>query len=193
MHIDEQMDIVTMDVRGGQPLRLTTNPSADWFTSWSRDGRWVYFCSNRTGRVEVWKAPSGGGKPIQVTTEGGSRAVESPDGKYLYYPNEFRRVAELWRMPTSGGPPEKVLDGIHSVGCAVTETGIYFVPPPEAEKGALVIKYHEFKTGSEKTVVRLVGVSPTRGVPAVSPDGRFLLFVGENQQGSDLMLVENFR
>ena len=154
MSVDGQIDIFTIGIRGGQPVRLTTDPAGDWFTNWSRDGKWVYFCSARTGRMEVWKAPSGGGAPIQVTSDGGTRAEESPDGRYLYYPNTFGQSPELWRANTSGGPPEKVLDGIQNLSFTVTEKGIYFVSP-EAENGARLIKFHEFRTNSEKTIVRL--------------------------------------
>jgi len=39
--------------------------------SFSRDGRWIYFASFRTGRYEVWKVPVTGGDPIQITHTGG--------------------------------------------------------------------------------------------------------------------------
>ena len=51
----------------------------------NRDGRWVYFSSNRAGLWQIWKIPSGGGKAIQVTDNGGFVAFESADGKDLVY------------------------------------------------------------------------------------------------------------
>ena len=50
-----------------------------------RDGRWIYFGSNRTGRAEIWRAPGAGGRAEQVTNDGGITAVESTDGATLYY------------------------------------------------------------------------------------------------------------
>ena len=35
--------------------------------TWSRNGRWIYFSSNRNGTNEVWKMPSTGGQAVQVT------------------------------------------------------------------------------------------------------------------------------
>lgn len=34
---------------------------------WSADGRWIYFLSSRSGSNQVWRAPSAGGSPQQVT------------------------------------------------------------------------------------------------------------------------------
>lgn len=42
-----------------------------------QDGRWVYFCSNRTGDDQVWKMPATGGDAVQMTREGGRAAQES--------------------------------------------------------------------------------------------------------------------
>ena len=47
---------------------------------WSRDGRWIYFASNRTGRDEVWRMPAAGGAPAQITRQRGAAAAESGDG-----------------------------------------------------------------------------------------------------------------
>ncbi len=34
---------------------------------WSADGRWLYFLSNRSGSVQVWRAPAGGSEARQMT------------------------------------------------------------------------------------------------------------------------------
>ena len=43
-------DIYVVRASGGKPIRLTTDPADDEAGSWSRDGKWVYFASARTGR-----------------------------------------------------------------------------------------------------------------------------------------------
>ena len=53
--------------------------------SWSRDERWIYFDSARTGEQQVWKIPANGGEAIQLTQDGGFAPLESPDGKFLHY------------------------------------------------------------------------------------------------------------
>ena len=51
--------------------RITTESSEDVVPSWSNDGKWIYFASNRTGTLQIWKSPSSGGAARQVTRQGG--------------------------------------------------------------------------------------------------------------------------
>jgi Tol biopolymer transport system component len=51
-------DIYVIRASGGKPIPLTTDPAHDDTPSWSRDGNWIYFASNRTGRWEAWKVPN---------------------------------------------------------------------------------------------------------------------------------------
>ncbi len=80
-----QTDVYVISARGGNPIRLTSHPADDSLASWSRDGEWIYFTSRRGGRDQMWRMPAGGGKPDQVTRNGGRLALESPDGKFLYH------------------------------------------------------------------------------------------------------------
>ncbi len=76
-------DIFVIDTQGGAPCNLTSEPSSEVVPSWSRDGRWIYSASNRTGSGQVWKMPSTGGPAVQVTHQGGFAAFEPPDGRFL--------------------------------------------------------------------------------------------------------------
>ena len=44
------IDIYVIRASGGKPMPLTTDSADDVAPSWSRDGKWVYFTSKRTGR-----------------------------------------------------------------------------------------------------------------------------------------------
>src|SRR5439155_14465712 len=105
--------------------RLTDNPATDAIPSWSRDGRTLYFCSNRTGRYEIWKIAAEGGGATQVTFGGGFSAVESPDAKYLYY-SQTRNYGPVLRMLLAGGTVDTVIPEIRGLFYAVTSKGIYF-------------------------------------------------------------------
>ena len=99
---DGQRDIFVIDAAGGQPQRLTSYPSNEIRPSWSRDGKWIYFQSRRTGRPEVWRMPSTGGEGVQLTTTGGGNPIESRDGKTLYY----QRNDVVLAKPLAGGPEQ---------------------------------------------------------------------------------------
>jgi Tol biopolymer transport system component len=183
-------DIYVIRASGGKPIPLTTDPAADVSPSWSRDGNWIYFASIRTGRWEVWKVPTGGGKEIQVTRNGGETAFESLDGKSIYYTKKYLRPTGLWKMPLSGGEESQVLPSVFLRDFSLVKDGIYFIPEPGRD-GKSSLQFLSFVTGKVKTVVPM-SESPAEGL-SVSPDGRFLLFTQNDESGSDLMLVENFR
>src|SRR5262249_55928207 len=69
-------NIYVFDVEGAAPRRITTEPSDEGLASYSRDGKWIYFGSNRTGDSEIWKAPAAGGQAVQVTRHGGFSPFE---------------------------------------------------------------------------------------------------------------------
>jgi hypothetical protein len=96
--------------------------------SWSRDGTAIYFCSNRTGRYEVWKKEFATGREVQVTRHGGFAPWESYDGKTLYYARFDG--AGVWSVPVEGGDELRLTEAPH-LGYwgyfAVTETGIYIL------------------------------------------------------------------
>jgi Tol biopolymer transport system component len=76
--------------------QLTTGPGRDHIPSWSLDGRSIYFRSSRSGDHQVWKVPAEGGTEVQVTSNGGELALESPRGD-LYYSKRSGDDWSLWR------------------------------------------------------------------------------------------------
>ena len=121
-------NIWAVDSEGGaaQPL-IGGGSSEDSYPNFSRDGKWIYFTSNRGGRFDVWKVSTGGGDPVQVTTARGANGIESVDGEWLFYIKDHFPEWEtsLWRIPVQGGQEERVLESVmrHYV---VVEEGIYF-------------------------------------------------------------------
>ena len=99
-----QSEVYTIRSNGGPAQRLTFDAATDAIPNWSRDGRTIYFCSNRSRRFEIWKMPALGGSATQVTRVGGFAAVESLDSNFLYY-SQSRNHVPIWRMPVGGGEP----------------------------------------------------------------------------------------
>jgi Tol biopolymer transport system component/DNA-binding winged helix-turn-helix (wHTH) protein len=192
-------DIYVVSAEGGQPRRLTTDPAEDIVPSWSRDGRWIYFTSNRnadggSGRLQIWKMPADGGEAVQMTRQGGFEPMESPDGRWLYFTQD-RGSSSIRRMPTAGGAEAPLFDfhqKNYSRVWTVAGEGVYFAVASSNTKSA--IKFFSFSTGAEKTVAEVDRVLPSSvsGL-TISPDGRWLLFPLFARRGSDLMMIENFR
>jgi hypothetical protein len=57
--------------------RLTSSPAAHNMPTWSHDGRFVYFTSDRGGAETIWRAPVAGGPEEQATHTGGGRCEEA--------------------------------------------------------------------------------------------------------------------
>ncbi len=80
-------DIYRIPLQGGQPERLTTDPSGDFDPEPSPDGRMVAFHAWRTGSRDVFVMPLDGGPVEQVTysPEQEQYVAWSPDGESLAF------------------------------------------------------------------------------------------------------------
>lgn len=68
-----QRDIWTVSADGGAPLAVTKDAAVDWNPVWSADGKYLYFASDRSGSMNLWriaideKTGISEGKPEAVT------------------------------------------------------------------------------------------------------------------------------
>jgi Tol biopolymer transport system component len=192
------MSIYVCRATGGETRRLTLDSGASSTPHFSRDGRWVYYTSTRSGSYQIWKSPfhAAGSKDeaIQVTKNGGYLPREDPEGRYLYYLRPGKRdpyAPALWRQPTDGGDENAVLEPVmHYTSYAVTRTGLYYVRQ-QHWGAALFVSFYNFSTGASNDVCRF-GQSDYYPSLAVSPDGKWLLFARQNNKHS-VMLVKDPR
>jgi Tol biopolymer transport system component/tRNA A-37 threonylcarbamoyl transferase component Bud32 len=179
-----------IDSSGGPARLATADGGNQLLPSWSRDDRWIYFQSDRTGRAEIWRVSAGGGTAEQVTREGGSGALESPDGRTIYY----RRGPVLYARPVAGGPERRAIEGVFGTGTAYAPVGneIYHLVA-EGTAGARTIEMRatDLTSGQVRPISRfraLTAIGMT-----VSPDGQTVLLGVLRSSDTDLMLVENFQ
>lgn len=83
--VDTDLWLVPTD--GGEPRRLTSGPKHDRHPTWSPDGRWIAFESNRDGEYQIWVIARDGGEARRLTalSTGASQPVWSPDGGSLAF------------------------------------------------------------------------------------------------------------
>jgi len=180
-------DIFVVSAEGGESLRLTVDAAFDTHASWSKDGRWIYFGSDRSGDWQIWRMPSEGGTAKQVTRNGGSDGYESVDG-FLYY-TKAHPARGIWRIPIEEGEETQVIEHGEETYWELLEDGICFrTNPPEGR----VVKFFRFSTRQTETVWKAPEDSVFNGF-AASPDGQWVLCALVERFESDLMLVENFQ
>lgn len=83
----EDFDIYTIPAAGGPEKRLTTAKGLDDGPDYSPDGQWIYFNSERTGHMQIWRMHTDGAMQEQVTHDGSNDWFPhiSPDGKWMVY------------------------------------------------------------------------------------------------------------
>jgi serine/threonine protein kinase len=180
---DGHRGIWAIDVEGGSSRRLTHGPGDEYVPSWSRDGRYVYFAREAAGPPDVWRIPAAGGAEERITRGGAS--FESVDGKTLFF---MRRPygSPLLALPLAGGPEREIARCVDSF--AVGPAGLYSLECSNDSETPLFVR--DPATGQGRLLGKLDGAD---GELTVSPDGKAILFTKFIPQGSDLMMIENFR
>jgi serine/threonine-protein kinase len=80
-------DIAIVRNGGRGPIEaIVATPFQDRYPNLSKDGRWLAYVSDQSGRHEVYVRPlAGDGDQVQVTVSGGDEPVWSRDGTGLFY------------------------------------------------------------------------------------------------------------
>jgi hypothetical protein len=131
--------------------------------SWSVNGKWIYFCSNRGGAVRLWKASVAGGPPIRMSKRIAFTSTESVDGKTVYFTS---LGAGLWQAPSGGGEelPVPELQSFHAgLYVAARRQGVYLVDQ-ETSRNVL---FFSFATRRVETIA--VRISAYRADSSHSP------------------------
>ncbi len=103
--------------RKPQPVAQSKFPAGS--AKFSPDGRWLAYCSNESGRSEVYvQVYPGPGPKIQVSNDGGSDPLWKRKGGELYYRNADKMmVVSVTTSPTfSASKPRLLWEGQYSHG-----------------------------------------------------------------------------
>jgi tricorn protease len=181
----------------GEPKRLTTNPAHDFMPLFSRDGRRLYYASDRKGQVNIWSMELAGGAQKQLTfhTSDGVRIPSyAPQAEKIAY--EY--ASGIWILDLRSGktapvPIEAVsdvrrnLDVERTVNANPTEYTI----SPDGKKAALIVRGDLVvipATGGTARV--LIGRASRESHIAWMPDSRRVLFCTDVRGQKDLHVVD---
>jgi YHS domain-containing protein len=188
----DRWEMYVAEVTERIPRKLVTNISGVFRPHWSRDGKWIYFSSNETGRAGIYRCPVSGGDAVLLSKDvDGFNPQESFDGKTVYFSSHTTK-STLQKVPLPGQPgTESEIDGLlhlsDSRDWALSPGGIYFVP---AEAPGSV-RYFDF---ASKQIRPIFEVDKGLGTGlSVSSDGRWMLYSQDRAVTGDIMLVDHFR
>jgi Tol biopolymer transport system component/DNA-binding winged helix-turn-helix (wHTH) protein len=188
----DHAQIFMIDAEGRNMHALTDGEHENIVPNWSRDGRAVYFASNRTGKFELWKHDIATDVSTQITKRGGFSGMESYDGRYLYFVKYFG--SGIWRVPIGGGEEEQIIkqpESWYSRYRDAAERGIYFYDVGATPRPA--IKLNNFDTRQTTTVLEPEGQAIEWGAGiSVSRDGRTLLYSARHST-TTLMVADEIR
>jgi Tol biopolymer transport system component/DNA-binding winged helix-turn-helix (wHTH) protein len=84
--------------------QLTFSPGVQGQPTWSPDGRWIAYSSDRAGNSDIWAQPIAQENPVRLTnsTANDWQPAWSPDDKYIAFRSE-RDGGGLFVVPARGG------------------------------------------------------------------------------------------
>ncbi len=106
-------DVYTVPSKEGRTRNLTLTPGVrEKYASWSPDGKWIAYVSDRTGEDELYTVPADGtGPETRVTSDGKVfrlAPVWSPDSRKLLFPDKDVR---LWYVDLQEKKPVLIDQG----------------------------------------------------------------------------------
>jgi Tol biopolymer transport system component/DNA-binding winged helix-turn-helix (wHTH) protein len=194
----QHSEIHVVEVGASRPHVVAQFAGADNVVpSWSRDGKWVYFASNRGGKTfQIWKVAVKGGvalpqPPIQVTKNGGLASAESEDGRLLFY----SKLSEpgIWTVALDSGQETLLWPGpgpVNWSNWALGKGGIYFLAPAGNEMPP-EIAFLDLET---RHVLRIAKLQKYGFFGfALSPDGKALVYPQTDRNEHHIFVMGSFR
>jgi Tol biopolymer transport system component/DNA-binding winged helix-turn-helix (wHTH) protein len=179
--------IYVADISARVPRQISASRSNLSSPAWSEDCRWLFATD---GNGVLYRFPSSGGHAERFTQHSSTYAVVVAD-RVVFNVLDSHGVS-LWTKPVNGGP-EGLIENLPKLSYAdvwtATAAGIYFT---DAASKTISVNFYDYASKSTRTLMSLrQDPIPGGGGPgiAVSPDGRYLLYVEVDDEQSDIMLA----
>jgi TolB protein len=94
------MDIFIAEADGSNAQPLLPNPDQDYNASFSKDGRWIVFTSERNGSADIYRVHPDGTDLERLIADPAfdDQAVMSPDGEQLAFVSTRGGQADIWLL-----------------------------------------------------------------------------------------------
>jgi serine/threonine-protein kinase len=152
MFPETRSDVLVLPLKGEhKPIPLAHTSYYEGSPKFSPDGKWVVYCSNESGRAEVFVQPfPGPGPKIQISTEGGSDPLWRRAGGELYYRDgDKMMVVEVRTQPSfTAGRPRLLWQGHYSPGMSSScgmpgVTSFNYDVTPDGQRFLMVKDLHQ--------------------------------------------------
>jgi eukaryotic-like serine/threonine-protein kinase len=192
------LDLWEVSTKTGVPRRLTDDTADDWDPAFTPDGQHVLWSSNRSGSFEVWMANSDGSAARKITSDGqdAENPTMTPDGQWILYGSFHHEHPGVWKIHPDGTGLTPVIKGI-SPYPELSRDGRYLAFRTNDDPSHVTLRVSRFSDG-KPTAFQLAleirrGFSATSvGRPRWMPDGKSIVFVGQNEQGVYGLYVQEF-
>ena len=192
---DGQRDLWTIDPDAKQPkttvVRVTSDPSLDWNPVWSRDGKYLYYGSDRDGTLNLWRipmdeesgTPTGAPEPLSLpaAVSGNFHFSQQGDLAFTAVTRSYHLVAVPFDAASGKtGAPRMLFGGSQEI--------LTFEPSPDGQSIAFTTSGNAqedlFIANADGTRVRQLTNDAARDRSVTwSPDGGTLYFYS-NRQGA---------
>jgi Tol biopolymer transport system component len=194
-----KFDVRVIELDSKEFVPITSDLYQNIQPVWSPSSRFIYFTSNRTGGVNLWRvAVSPEGRPagpLQQLTTGAGQDVEtaiSADGQRLAFAI-LRQNADLWKLPLNPetgrptGPPQEVVSTTREESRGSWSPDRETIAFNSDRSGDMNLWLDSLRVGTTRQLTKGAGGDFQ---PAWSPDGRTIAFFSSRAGNADIWMVD---